>query len=221
MKNLKEEYKEEAMKYRDLFVPHMCSEVEYAYLVEGRTQEKLSTKHEADASVAHVVSTEVGIPICVIDDTGKEVLGYRLGSGDHQGRAIIIRHGHAYVPTTSIPIEDISHLLPYDYHIAQIFKGEEYDVIEDKEVNADETNTDQESSDEEEEEPDGREELPTGVNPDPEVVEDEIEASADFVTAVRSAIAFMQHHSKCAKATVAAKAVAPLVAFACGIYTLL
>ena len=153
---LKDLYKEEAMKYKDLFVPHMCNEVEYAYLIEGRTQDALSTKQEADGSIAHVVSTEVGIPICVVDDTGKEVMGYRLGSGEHDDRATIIRHGQACVPTVSIPKEDLSHLPPYDYHIAQLFKGDDFEHIEDEEVEKHDSDT--ESSD-------STEEIPTGKIP--------------------------------------------------------
>ena len=212
VRSLKDLYKEEAMKYKDLFIPHMCNEVEYAYLIEGRTQDTLSTKHEADASVAHVVSTEVGIPICVIDDTGKEVMGYRLGSGEHDGRAVIICHSHAYVPTTSIPKEDLSHLPPYDYHIAQLFKGDDFEHIEDDE--AEETESEKENLD-------PAEELPTGINPCPKEEEEEVQTSTDFITAIQAALSFMQKDTKVGKAVAVAQAVAPLVSLSCGMYTLI
>ena len=213
VRDLKDLYKEEAMKYKELFVPHMCNEVEYAYLIEGRTQDVLSTKHEADASVAHVVSTEVGIPICVVDDTGKEIMGYRLGSGEHEGRTILIRHGHAYVPTKPIPKEDLSHLPPYDYHIAHLFKGDDFDLIEQEEA--------EDCEDSSEDEESVVKELPTGINPDPSVEEEEIGTTTDFVTAIQSALSFMQKDSKVAKAATIAKAVAPFVTLSCGMFTLI
>ena len=92
---LKDLYRNSAQKYKDLFVPHMYSEIEYAYMIEGRTQATLSAKHQADVSVVHVVASELGIPLCVIDDTTPQLMGYRAGSGDPNGRAIIVRHGHA------------------------------------------------------------------------------------------------------------------------------
>ena len=208
---------EEAMKYKDLFILHMFNEMEYAYIIEGRTPDTLAAKHEAGASVAHVVATDVRIPICVIDDTGKEILGYRLGGGEHDCRCIIIRHGHAYVPTTKIPKEDLEHLPPYDYHVAQVFKGDEFEHIEQPESDEKEEESEDES-DQIEDDADG---VPTGTNPDVKVEEEEVQTSTDFISAIQAALAFMQRDTETGKAIAVAQAVAPLVGLSYGMYTLI
>ena len=215
VRSLKDIYRDAAMKHKDLFVPHMYTEVEYAYMIEGRTQDTLSAKHEADASVAHVVASEIGIPINGIDDTGKQVLGYRVGSGDPETRCVIVRHGHAYVPTSKIPKEDIAHIPPYDHHVALVFKGDEFEHIDDEEVEESKEDSDDSSSDGYEDE-----EIEMSDSSE-ETAAEEVETTTDFVSAIQAALAFLQGDTKTGRAIAIAQAVAPLVTLSCGMYTLI